>query len=191
MPHQRFIEVVESGVLSLPQDLKAALRVVEDADMEEKDRIAVAGAILHALSGSNAIPGMRGILAHVGDVLVLRVVLKRALNSSNEAMELHKSEAPELYEELDQALEVANDYLGDLMKVIESAADGVSKSQHQGHTASQCVRDTEVCNWLYDAVSEAVVEQLEFDEEEVAREVRHVDRILPHLRTRLAAGTHS
>ena len=41
--------------------------------------------------------------------------------------------------------------------------------------------------WLYDAVHEAIVTGLELDEEDVARETRNVDRILPHLQSRVAA----
>src|SRR5690606_11577192 len=127
-----------------------------DPDIDDAGRVAAAGALMHVLSASNAIPGMRGILAYVDDVLVLRLVLERLSKSSPEAMARHREESPELLSELDQQLAVTRAYLGDLITVLDQAADGVSKLQHQGHQPQQCVHDTDGGTWLYDAVHAAL-----------------------------------
>lgn len=186
MAHGRFVEVAGAAVISLPQDLKAALRIVEDADMDDASRLSMAGGVLHVLSDANAIPGMRGILATVGDVIVLRLVLERLLKAQPDAMKPHVEDAPELFGDLEEFLKVTRAYLGDAVSVLEKAADGVSKLTYQGHSAQACTRDTEGSTWLYDAVSEAIVERFEFDEEDVAREVKQADKIGPALRSRLA-----
>src|SRR5690606_13745860 len=113
MSSARFEEFVRDAILSLPQDMKAVLRIVEDPDIDDAGRVAAAGALMHVLSASNAIPGMRGILAYVDDVLVLRLVLERLSKSSPEAMARHREESPELLSELDQQLAVTRAYLGD------------------------------------------------------------------------------
>lgn len=175
------------AVLALPQDLKAVLRVVEDADVDDQSRIATAGAILHVLSAGNAIPGVRGILQHVGDVLLIRMVLEQVATRSPEAYGTHREDAPELFELLDEQLEVARSYLGEGMKVLEKVVEGLPKQQHEGHSAERCVTDLETTNWLYDAVNEAIVEQFEYDEDDVARDMKGIDRILGNLELRLKA----
>lgn len=184
---ERFQELVREGILSLPQDIKAVLRIVEDPDIDDAGRVAAAGAILHVLSASNSIPGMRGTLGYVDDVLVLRLVLERIAKDNAEAFDQHRVDSPELLEPLDEQLEVIRGYLGELTPVLEKAAGDVHKLSFHGHSPKSCVDDQEGGNWLYETVQEALVDQLDFDEEEVAREVKTVDRILPHLRNRLAA----
>lgn len=188
MAQEQFVDTAAEMIVSMPQDLKATLRIVEDQDVSEEGRVLVSGAILHALSNANAIPGMRGILAHVGDALVLRLALERAEKGSPEAFAGHREDSPELFAPLNDQLTAARAFLGDLIGVLETAVDGVTKINHQGYTAKQCAVDDEAGRWLYDAVNEAIVEQLEFDEDEVHREARQVEQILPHLRSRLAAS---
>lgn len=184
MSRERFVEAVTEAIVSLPQDMKAVIRIVEDPDVDDESRVAAAGALLHVLSASNAIPGARGLLAYVDDVLVLRLVIERIEKRSPEAIAAHRDGFPELFEPLGAQLEAARAYLGGLMSVLEHAADDVKKLSFQGHNAAQCVSDPESTNWLYDAVQEAIVQQLEFDEEVVAREAKRIDEIVPHLKLR-------
>lgn len=183
MSRERFEDVVCGAIVSLPQDLKAVLRIVEDPEVNDDGRTMAAGALLHVLSASNAIPGQRGILAYVDDVLVLRLVLERIEKDNPEPMARHREESPELFAELDEQLAVTREYLGDLMIVLDRAVDGVAKLTHLGHKATECVQDS---TWLYDTVQEALVDELDFDEDEVARECKQLERILPHLKTKAA-----
>ncbi|MCS6798068.1 MAG: hypothetical protein NZ898_06015 [Myxococcota bacterium] len=185
--YESFVSVVRQWLLSLPQDAKALLRIVDDADVDDESRVLAAGALLHLLSSHNAIPGMRGILALVDDALVLRLVLERAESRSPDAMARHREQSPELFDPLAEQMRIARAYLGDLMSVLDRAVDALPRMQHQGHDARRCVHDTESSTWLYDAVQEAIVERLELREDDVARESKGVDRILPQLRSRLVA----
>lgn len=187
MSRDRFVEMVRDAIVSLPQDMKAVLRIVEDPDMEDEGRVAAAGALLHVLSASNAIPGARGILQYVDDVVVLRLVLEGIEKKYPEAMAHHREESPELFEPLEEDLVAVREHLGPSVVVLEKAAEGVSKLSHQGHTAKQCALDPDSSNWLYDAVQEAIVEELELDEDEVARETKHMSDLVKLLETR--AGT--
>ncbi len=187
MARERFVEVVTNGILSLPQDMKAVLRIVEDPEVDDAGRVLLAGALLHVLSAHNAIPGQRGILAHVDDVLVLRLALERVQKSNPGPMAQHGKDSPELFESVEAGLSVTREFLGDLIQVLDEAVDGCPKLTHQGHDAKECALSEDGSTWLYDTVHEAIVEELELDEDEVARETRNVDRILPHLQSRVAA----
>ena len=176
---EQFIDLAREGILSLAQDMKSMLRIVEDPDIDDESRVEASGALLHVLSASNAIPGLRGKLAYVDDVLVLRLVLQRIARRSPDAIARHRDEAPELVGALEEQLAVMRAFLGDdLVAVLEKAVDGVSKLNHQGHTAEQCAHDS---TWLYESVQEAIVD-MDFDEDEIARLAKSVDEILPPLR---------
>ena len=82
-------------------DLKDALRIVEDPEVDDESRISLAGAILHVVSSDAAIPGVRGTLQHVGSVLVMRLALERAREKSPEALARHAEESPRLLGDLD------------------------------------------------------------------------------------------
>jgi uncharacterized membrane protein YkvA (DUF1232 family) len=184
MSRERFVEVVRDAILSLPQDLKAVLRIVEDPEIDDESRISAAGALLHVLSSANASPGLRGLLAYVDDVLVLRLALERILARSPEAMERHRQESPELLGPLADQLTVSRGYLGELTTVLDKAVDGLPKLSHQGRTPDECVRDTEGSNWLYETVHEALVNEFDFDEEQVARAAKSIDQVLSQMRLR-------
>lgn len=183
MSRERFQNFVQEAVLSLPQDLKAALRVVEDPEVDDDSRVLLAGTLIFVLSGSNAIPGCRGLLAMVDDVLLLRLALERVDKASPEAMKAHREDSPELFADFDEHIELIRDYLAEGLPVLEKALDKALTINHQGHRAKGCVQTTEGSDWLYDSVQEAILEQFEFDEDEVAREMKQVDRIIASLRT--------
>ena len=186
MARHRFVEWLKDAILQLPQDLKAMMRVVEDPDLPDEARVMAAGAVLHVLSGVNTIPGARGVLGYVDDVLLLRVVLDHIAKRDPSLLERHRDGAPELFETLQQDLELARGFLGEGMKVLERALDGLGRITYHGRNARQCVFDTDASNWLYDTVQEAEVDRFEFDEDEVAREVKRVEQLLPSLRAKAA-----
>lgn len=177
---------MREAILSLPQDMKAMLRVVEDPELDDAHRILAAGALLHVLSAQNAIPGMRGTLAFVDDVIVLRLVLERLVDDAPDAMARHREDSPELFEPLPDQMAVVRAYLGGLIAVLDRACEGLPRLTHQGHTAETCALDDDAGTWLYDAVHAALVNELDLKSGEVARAVKGVDQILPPLRQRMA-----
>ncbi len=184
MSRERFATLMTEAITSIPQDLKSALRVLDDPDLDDDSRVLIAGAILHTFSSNNVIPGVRGALQQIGDVLVMRLVMERVEKSVPETIARHREESPEFLAPLNEQLESAREFLGDRISVLEDAVNGLPKLSHQGHAARQCALDPDGANWLYDAVHEAIIE-LEIDDEEVDRELRGVDKILAPLSARI------
>ncbi|MAC28937.1 MAG: hypothetical protein CMN31_07745 [Sandaracinus sp.] len=178
------MELMEEAVNDLPMDLKDALRIVEDPEVDDESRISLAGAILHVVSSDAAIPGVRGTLQHVGSVLVMRLALERAREKSPEALARHAEESPRLLGDLDEELEVARAFLGDGMKILEEVVEKLPEQDFRGHGAKECVHDEEHSTWLYDTVHVSLVEQLEIDEDDVAREIKGAERIRKSLAAR-------
>jgi hypothetical protein len=185
MSRERFIELMTPALIRFSQDLKSVLRIVEDPDVDDESRVAAAGSLLHVISSSGAIPGVRGVLRHLGDVLVMRIVLDGVRKRSPDAFAKHLAQSPDMLEPLSDELEAMNVYLGDRVTVLEKAVEKFPTLNHQGHQAAACVEDTESATWLYDAVHEALIDQIDFDDEDVARELKQVDTILAPLASRV------
>ncbi len=185
MSRERFIELMTPALARFGQDLKSVLRIVEDPDVDDESRVAAAGSLMHVISASGAIPGVRGVLQHLGDVLLIRIVLDRVRQRSPEAFERHLGESAEMLEPLSDELEAMRAYLGDSVSVLEKEAEKLPTLHHQGHDPRACVEDTESATWLYDAVHEALIDEIDFDDEDVVRELKQVDRIIPPLESRV------
>jgi hypothetical protein len=185
MSRERFIEVMTPALARFSQDLKSVLRIVEDPEIDDESRVAAAGSLMQVISASGAIPGVRGVLQHLGDVLLMRIVLDRVRKRSPEAFEKHRSASPELLDPLDEELDAMRAYLGNRMEALEADAEKLPTLNHQGHEARSCVEDTEAATWLYEAVHEALIDEIDFDDEDVVREIKQVDQILAPLAARV------
>ena len=107
MSREQFIEFVQGAIVSLPQHLKATLRLVDDPNIPDEGRVIAAGALIHWLSGSNTIPGLRGgVLSYVDDVLVLRLAYARIEQIAPEAMAKHRADWPEVFGQLTEEVEL-------------------------------------------------------------------------------------
>ncbi|MGE0790667.1 MAG: hypothetical protein AB7S26_33645 [Sandaracinaceae bacterium] len=182
---QRFADAMRDAIVSLPQDMKAMLRIVEDPDLGDADRVLAAGALIHVLSAHNAIPGVRGLLAYVDDAIILRLVLERIEASEPELIAAHRADSPELFAPLAAQMDAVRAYLGERLAVLDKACDGLAEMSHQGHGAVECASTEEGTTWLYDAVHEALIRELEFDEDDVTRALKEVDKIIRPLDQRL------
>jgi hypothetical protein len=184
MSREQFTEFVQGAILSLPQHLQGALRLVDDPNIPDEGRAIVAGAVLHWLSGLNTIPGVRGgVLSYVDDVLVLRLSYARVEAIAPEAMAKHRADWPELFGSLAEELELMRSFLGKGLTVIERAVDRIDQLKHKGVTASQCVADEQASTMLYDAVQAALVD-VDLEEDAVARGLKQLDPVLEGLRQR-------
>lgn len=185
MPRERFIELMTPALTRFSQDVKSLLRIVEDPNVDDESRVAAAGALLHVISSTGAIPGVRGVLRHLGDVMVMRLVLDRVRERSPNAFDKHLAGSPEMLAPLSEELDAMRAYLGDRVSVLEKAVEKFPELSHQGHQAAACVEDPESSTWLYDAVHEALIAEIDFDDDDVVRELKQVDRILAPLASRI------
>jgi hypothetical protein len=93
-------------------------------------------------------------------------------------------ESPEMLEPLSEELDAMHAYLGNRVKALEKIVEKFPTLNHQGHQAAACVDNAESSTWLYDAVHEALIDEIDFDDEDVVRELKQVDRILAPLSSR-------
>ncbi len=181
----RFSQALEEGLLSLPEDCKEVLRLIDDPDLDDASRVLACGALLHVLAGTNAIPGARGILAYADDVIVLRLMLERVEQRSADVVRAHAASEPELYAAMRVELAAIREHLGEDLAVLDRAVDQLPKLQHEGRDAASLARDDDGITWLYDAVQEAIVARLELPSADVARAVKDAGRLASLLKQRL------
>ncbi len=185
MAREAFTNLLHDIILSLSSDLRSMMRLMEDGDLDDESRIAAAGSVLHLLSAQNAIPGMRGMLAYVDDALVMRLVVERAQERSPEVVSRHAAQGG-LCETYATDLATARDFLGNMMSVLDRAAEQAKTLKHEGHTARQCAIEADSSTWLYESMVEVMVD-FDFDEDEVTRAARGVgvDQIVQQLKLRV------
>ena len=185
MVREQFLTFMRGAIISLPQTLKSALRLAEDPDIPDEGRVLVAGAIVHWLSRTNTIPGVRGnTLSLVDDVLVLMLAFERLTKLAPDVVERSKADSPELFETLEEDLALTREYMGNGIQVVEQALGRVTRLKHMGRTPQQCVKDESSATMLYEEVLAALVD---FDPqpEAVGRELKELDGIIDDLRKKV------
>jgi hypothetical protein len=185
MSRERFIELMTPALIRFSQDLKTVLRIAEDPEIDDESRIAVAGGLLHVISAGGAIPGERGVLRHLGDALMMRIVLSGVRERSPTAFEKHANQSPDMFEPLSEELAAMHAYLGNRVTVLEKIVETFPTLNQQGHQAAACIEDPESSTWLYDSVHGALIDEIDFDEDDVIREMKQIDRILAPLASRV------
>lgn len=182
MSRSRFVEIITEWLLVFPQTAKQALRLAEDPEFDDSVRESVAGAILQALSGANTIPGVRGMLAYVDDIILLKLAFEGASKTNPDIFASHAKDAPETLGELHEQLAELRAFVGPAFSLLDRAFEGLSKVQYEGHTAHECVNDDEWSRWLYDEVNEAATLRFDLKEEELRRQMKTIDQLLGELR---------
>jgi hypothetical protein len=182
MSRAQFHEFVHAAIVSLPQHVKAMLRLAEDQDIPDEGRTLAAGAILHWLSGSNTIPGVSGgVLAYVDDALMLRLVHERLESIAPDVVTRHRADSPDVFASVVADLALVRGELGDGMGVLSRSLERLPKLKHRGRTAAQCVSDETAGTELYEEVVSALVD-LDLDDESVARGLKGLDTLIDGLR---------
>ena len=155
---------------------------MDDPDISDEGRLLAAGSVMHFLSGSNSIPGVRGgALSYVDDVLILRIAYERIEKLSPEAMQKHRDSSPDVFGELAAELELCRSELGKGFAVLERAVDRLGQLKHRGIGPKQCVSDEEHATVLYEEVTSALVD-VDIEEGAVTRALKQLGPILEGLK---------
>jgi hypothetical protein len=182
MSREQLTEFLQVAITSLPQHLQAALRLMDDPDIPDEGRVIAAGSIMHFLSGSNSIPGVRGgALSYVDDVLMLLIAYERIEKLAPDAMVKHRESAPDVFGELDSELALTRSELGKGFAVLERAADRLAQLKHRGVGPQHCVSNEEAATVLYEEVQAAMVD-LDIEEGAVSRALKQLGPVLEGLK---------
>jgi hypothetical protein len=144
-----------------------------------------AGTLLHWLSAANTIPGVRGLLGYVDDVLIIRFALEQLGSLEPTVVQRYREDSPELFESLAEQLDVIRKHLGPATSVFDKATSAIRKIKYKGYSVDQCILDDDAGNWLYEEVQSSLIE-LDLEEEEVARVLnKGIDPMIDTLKKRV------
>jgi hypothetical protein len=182
MSREQLTVFLHAAITSLPQHLQAALRLMDDPDIPDEGRLLAAGSVMHFLSGSNSIPGVRGgALSYVDDVLILRISYERIEQLAPEAMQKHRESTPDVFGGLVEELALVREELGKSFAVLERAVDRLGQLKHRGIGPKQCVSDEEHATMLFDEVTAALVD-VDIEEGSVTRSLKQLGPVLEGLK---------
>jgi hypothetical protein len=179
---QTFLQKVGEYLLSLPFDLKILQEAVTDPDLERGAREIAAGTIIHTLGPQEG----DGPQRFVDDVLLVRGALKRVIADGGDGAKAFADRfRTEVYDQLDDDLEVFADALGDLWPWLTGKLDGFRKPPYKGKAPPQYVDDEEAAAFLYE---EGMEFQTNYNvtEDKVRNSVRRVDVLVDMLNKRRA-----
>ncbi len=182
MSREKLTDFLQAAITSLPQHLQAALRLMDDPDVPDEGRVLAAGSVMHFLSGSNSIPGVRGgPLSYMDDVLILRLAYERIEKLAPDAMKRHRESTPEVFSSLAEDLALVREELGKSFAVLERAVDRLGHLKHRGLAPTQCASNEESATVLYDELTAALVD-VDLEEGSVSRALKQLGPVLEGLK---------
>jgi uncharacterized membrane protein YkvA (DUF1232 family) len=184
---EEFIGFLSRSITEISLDVKIMFAMMDDPEFAEETRARVAGALLYLLAPGDLIPDTFGLLGQSDDCLVMRMTMAFVLRKRPERAEHYHERYPEVFETLQEDLEIASNYLGEIYPWMEAYLDKLITIEFKGKKAQDVIEDVEASTWLHDEINEALLD-LEFDDDELNREMRRVDRILPVMEEKMNAS---
>jgi hypothetical protein len=176
-----FLSKLSEYLLSLPFDLKILQEAASNLDLHPAARELAAGAIMHTLLPQEG----EGPLRFADDVLLVRAAFAAVRAKGGEAFAPFRERFPEVYEKLDDDVQVFEEQLGELWRWLSGKIETFGRINFKGKRAAQYVENEDNLSLLYD-------EGLEFEtnynvsEEQVRNRLRRVEQVLELLTKRHA-----
>lgn len=190
MDHKKeFIEFLYRSIGEISQDTKILFEMLDDGELDDKERLRSAGTLLYLLAPGDLIPDTFGLLGHADDSLVMRMTMNHILVKTPDRKEHYEQRYPEVFGCLEQDLGAAHAYLGEIYPWIETWLERLERIEFKGKKAEFFLDedDVDAGSWLYDEINEALLD-IDFDDDDLKRELRKVDRILPLMEEKMRAS---
>jgi len=150
----RFVELVRSWLVSLPHDLKIAYEAMDDENLPRAARELAIGAIIYVVSPHDiAADRNDSVASYVDDALLLHLALRKILTkgeADGEAANAFRGRYPEVFETLEQDIELCKSCLGDLMTWLDAKVDALVVQSHKGKKAPAFLENDEAREELFE-----------------------------------------
>jgi uncharacterized membrane protein YkvA (DUF1232 family) len=146
----KFVELVRGWLVSLPHDLKIAFDAMDDENLPRPVREVAAGVVVYVVSPNDFIADRNdAVVSFADDALLLRLALAKALGAGEDE-KAFRDRFPELFENLDENLELCKAVMGDLMTWLESKLPTLPKLDYKGRKVPKYLDDDEAREQLFD-----------------------------------------
>lgn len=149
---QRFVELINAWLVSLPFDLKILYEIADDENLDRKARELATGAILYALSNNDAVPDRSdSFLSYCDDCILVRLTLRAALAAGGDEIQSITSRFPEFFEPLATHLAMCEAVMGqELYGWLNGKVETLHKMEHKGKNVAAYVDDIDAAALLYE-----------------------------------------
>jgi len=146
----KFVELVRGWLVSLPHDLKIAFDAMDDENLPRPVREVAAGVVAYVISPNDFIADRNDTLvSYADDAVMLRLALANALGEGEDE-QAFRDRFPELFEGLDENLELCRTVMGELMTWLESKLGSLPTLDYKGRKAAKYLDNDAAREKLFD-----------------------------------------
>ena len=146
----KFVELVRGWLVSLPHDLKIAFDAMDDENLPRPVREVAAGVVAYVISPNDFIADRNDTLvSYADDAVMLRLALAKALGDGEDE-QAFRDRFPELFENLDDNLELCRSVMGELMTWLESKMGSLPTLDYKGRKAAKYLDNDAAREKLFD-----------------------------------------
>jgi uncharacterized membrane protein YkvA (DUF1232 family) len=150
----RFVELVRAWLVSLPHDLKIAFEAMDDENLPRAARELAVGAIIYVVSPNDYVKDRNdSVVSYVDDAILLRLALRKVLSHGEtdaEAANGFRARFPEVFETLDQDLELCKAQMGDLMTWLDGKTATLKNLEYKSKKSPAFLDDDEAREELFE-----------------------------------------
>ena len=146
----KFVELVRGWLVSLPHDLKIAFDAMDDENLPRPVREVAAGVVAYVVSPNDFIADRNdALVSYADDALLLRLALAKALGQGEDE-DAFRGRFPELFESLDENLDLCKAVMGDLMTWLEGKVTTLPGLEYKGKKVAKYLDDEAARELLFD-----------------------------------------
>ncbi|HEY5922444.1 MAG TPA: hypothetical protein VIV11_12270 [Kofleriaceae bacterium] len=146
----KFVELMRSWLVSLPHDLKIAFDAMDDENLPRTVREIATGVVIYVVSPNDAISDRNNnIVSFADDALLLRLALEKALGKGEDE-QAFRQRFPELFENLQDNIDLCKTVLGDLVSWLESKVTALKSIDYKGKKVPAYLDNDEAREQLFD-----------------------------------------
>lgn len=147
----KFVELVRGWLVSLPHDLKIAFDAMDDENLPRNARELAVGTIIYIVSPHDVISDRSdSIVSFADDAMLLRLGMRRLVNVGGEDGEAFRDRYAELFDGLDEQLQLCGTVMGDLMTWLDSKVETLRNLDYKGKKIKAYLDDDEAREQLFD-----------------------------------------
>lgn len=182
----KFVEMVRGWLVSLPHDLKIAFDAMDDENLPRNARELAVGTIIYIVSPNDSVSDRNDtVVSFTDDAVLLRLGLRKVVELGGEDGAAFRERYSELFDGIDEQMELCSSVMGDLMTWLASKVDTLDKLDFKGKKIKTYLDNDEAREQLFD-------DGLEFrtiypvDEERIGDKLKKVSTIIDVMRRRKA-----
>lgn len=147
----KFVGLVRDWLVSLPHDLKIAFDAMDDENLPRNARELAVGTIIYIVSPHDSVSDRNDtIVSFADDAVLLRLGMKRLIQLGEEDGEAFRDRYAELFDGLDDQLQLCTSVMGDLMTWLSSKVETLRNLDYKGKKIKAYLDDDEAREQLFD-----------------------------------------